>query len=712
MKQIIQYQKTGEITVEELPIPQLKDNGVLVRNVFSLISAGTEKSSVTTAQASLLGKAKKRPDLVKQVIDNYHREGLMATINKVKNRLDNYKELGYSSAGVVIESSTEEFKPGDLVSCSGAGYASHAEVIYVPKNLVAKVPENVSMKEAAFGTVGAIAMQGIRQAQLSVGENVVVIGLGLLGQLTIQIANAMGCNTIGIDISSDAIQLAKENGADFAFLSKRHEVENKVLNSTKGIGADAVIITAATLSNEPIELAADILRDRGRIVIVGAIKADIPRSPFYDKEIEIRFSRSYGPGRYDSIYEEKGIDYPLGYVRFTEQRNVISFLELIGKKKVNVNKLITHIFPIEKGIEAYELITGKKKEKFLGVLISYGEEIETKTKLQNHGIKNTNIVKGKGISFIGAGNFAQSYLLPFIDKNRLRLVSTTNPINAKSVAKKFDFSLFSTSPDDVFLDDETGVIFIATRHNTHAKFVIKGLQNNKHIFVEKPLCVKKSELNEIIDIYNEKKHLKILVGFNRRFSEPIKKMKEILDETNGPKQILYRVNAGFVPLDSWYQQPEQGYRIFSEGGHFIDVMQFLTEAQPVSVFAKSIKSNNSSIRDIDTTAVTISFSDGSVGTLLYVSNGSSKLPKEYIEVSSDNISMIMNNFKEVILYRNKKIKFKFDGKKGHQQEVKTLINAIDENLDSPIEFSSIVATTKTTFAIIDSIMENSIINIL
>lgn len=711
MKQLFQYQKTGEIFVEELPLPKLKSGGILVKNVFSLISVGTEKSSVKTAQASMLGKAKSRPDLVKQVLDNIQREGLIPTYEKVKNRLDNYKELGYSSCGVVIDAAVDEFKVGDRVSCSGVGYAGHSEIVFVPKHLATKLPASIDFEDGAFGTLGAIAMQGVRQADLQIGENVAIIGLGLLGQLTIQIVNAMGCNTFGLDISEKSLELAKKLGADSTFKSIRNEVEEKIIESTKGLCIDAVIITAGTLSNEPIEIAGEILRDRGRVVIVGAIKADIPRKPYYDKEIDIRFSRSYGPGRYDNNYEEKGIDYPIGYVRFTEQRNVESFLNLISKGSVKVKELVSHKIPIEEGLRAYEILTGKIKEPFTGILISYpNRDIPTESPkvFTNKKNKNINSTFQHAIGFIGAGNFAQSNLLPHLKNVPLEMVCTTNPLNAKSVSEKYNFIEYTTSYEQIINSDKIDTIFIATRHNTHGKFVLEALNKGKNVFVEKPLTLSKEELEVIKQKYYDnllnENFSKLLVGYNRRFSESFKKIKEFFIDNDEPYVINYRVNAGYFSPDSWYQDPEQGYRIVSEGGHFIDIFNFITnESKPVKVFAQTINSSNKLIRNHDSVSVNISYSDGSVCNLMYLANGSSKLDKEYCEIFSSGKTAVMNNFKEILLLDKKKKKYKFNGSKGHKEEVLSFINNIQSSEIELIPFDNLYNTSLITFAILESI---------
>ena len=712
MLQIIQYQKTGEIFVEELPAPKLKTGGILVQNVYSLISAGTERTSVETAQASLIGKAKSRPELVKQVINNIKKEGIIVTYKKVMNRLDNYKELGYSSAGIVLESSDDEFKPGDRVACAGST-ANHAEIIFVPKNLAVKIPENVSFEEAAFTTLGAIALQGVRQADLRIGENVAVIGLGLIGLITVQLLKSNGCRVIGLDISSNNFQLAKEFGCDECSLLNEDALR-LVETFTKGYGTDAVLITASTKSNEPIEYALEFARKKSKIVIVGVTGMNIPRSPFYEKELDIRISCSYGPGRYDPQYEEKGIDYPIGYVRWTERRNMEAIVNLLSERKLDFKSLITHKIPIQNGLTAYDLITGKIKEKYIGILIEYSKETKDlskelrKIELTISPIKDNEVKVG----FIGAGNFAQSYLIPPLQKLKVPLVglATSKPVNAKTIAKKFNFNFATTETRDIFDNDEINTIFIATRHDSHAKYVIEGIKSNKNIFVEKPLAINENELNDIEKAIEDYNYNKILfVGFNRRFSKPFKLIKEFFSGVKEPLMIHYRVNAGFIPKDHWIRDPSQGGRIIGEACHFIDTMIFLTGSLPKSLFAESIVSDNTKTNNHDTVSIIIKFENGSVGNLLYLANGDNSVPKEYCEVYGGGQTAIMNNFKEVILYKNnRRKKHRFDGKKGHYEEVSHFIDLISGKNKFKLTLNEIFIVTKITFEALKSLNKKAI----
>ena len=709
MLQVIQYQKSGKLSVDELPAPNLMDGGILVRNVFSLISAGTERTSVRTAQASLIGKARSRPDLVKQVLDNARTEGWKATYHKVLNRLDNYKELGYSSAGVVVDSSVDTFKPGDAVACAG----HHAELVYIPKNLAVKIPQGVSFEEAAFVTLGSISLQGIRQADVRIGERVVVIGLGLVGLLTVQLLKANGCRVAGLDISESNFALGKKLGCDQCILSDYRSLR-RIDTFTKGHGADAVIITTATTSNEPLELALQFARKKSKIVIVGAVGMNVVRAPFYEKELDLRISCAYGPGSYDPTYEEKGNDYPIGYVRWTENRNMEAFLELIAQSKVDVKALTTHKLPIEKALRAYDLITGKVKEKYIGILIEYRKGKTTHTSTRRIGLSEPRHPAPHAskliVGFIGAGNFAQSYLLPPLQKLGIRLkgVATSTPVNAKSVGKKFGFEYCVSDPREILDDREINTVFIATRHDSHAKFVIEALKKGKHVFVEKPFAINRQELDEIKKIYTSKlvnQNSHVAVGFNRRFSKPFRDIKEFFGESNEPFVMTYRVHAGFLPLTHWIQDQTQGGRFIGEGGHFIDCMMFLIDAKPLRVYAESIPSKNVPIETNDNVSVNIKFSDGSVGNLLYLANGDKSVDREYCEVYSGGKTAIMDNFATVFFYDQGKKKRRYDHSMGHSQEIEHFVNVILGNERPQVSFESICDTTLATFRIMESLQK-------
>ena len=705
MKQLIQNFKNGKLYVDEVPLPSISEGMILVENKFSLISSGTEKGTVKVAQASLLGKAKQRPDLVAQVLQNIKKEGLSATINKVKTKLDSLKALGYSTAGTVLVSldTNGNFQPGDRVACAGQDYASHSEIVAIPQNLAVKIPDNVSFEEAAFTTLGAIALQGIRQAGPHIGEKVCVIGLGLIGQLTGQLLKANGCDVFGIDLSERLITLANEISVKKALNRNDPNLIIACDNFTNGHGFDSVIITAAAPTNDPIILSTELCRKKGKIVVVGSVKMDVPRDPhFYRKELDISISCSYGPGRYDVDYEEAGNDYPFAYVRWTEQRNMAAFLSIVSKGLVNLKPLITQTFEIEQAEEAYEIVLGKDTRPHIGILLKYGEnpyKFSTSTLLKNQPLKKINV------GFIGAGSFAQSYLIPNVKSfgASLDTVVTSKGITSKNVGEKFGFNICSADLKDVIEKKEINTVFIATPHSSHAIQVIQSLQANKNVFVEKPLAITEEELNEIIET-KALHNLPLMVGFNRRFAPICVAVKKEFENAAEPLVVSIRVNAGFISKDHWTQIPEIGAgRIIGEMCHFIDLMQFFTNSEPVKVYADCIHSNNEKIKPDDNIAIIVKFKDGSVGNLTYIANGDKALPKEHIEIFGACKAAVINDFQNGSLYSgNKSSALKSSGK-GHQQEIIEFLTALNEGNDSPINFRSICLTTFTAFKIIDSL---------
>lgn len=710
MKQLIQNFKTGNLYVDDLPQPTLSNGMVLVQNHFSLISAGTEKSTVKVAQSSLIGKAKQRPDLVAQVLQNIKKEGLKATLEKVRTKLDSLKALGYSTAGVVLasEDTNGKFKPGDRVACAGQDYASHAEVVSVPQNLIVKIPDNVSFEEASFTTLGAIALQGVRQANPTIAENVCVIGLGLLGQITCQLLHANGCRVFGIDVSEQMVALAKNISNASAVKRDDPSLLTIIDTFTKGHGFDKIIITAAAPTNDPILLAAEIAAKKAAIIIVGAVKMDIPRDPhFYRKELELKMSCSYGPGRYDVNYEELGNDYPYAYVRWTEQRNMEAFLDLIALHKLNLKPLITHIFDIEEATKAYDIVLGKVHEPFIGILLKYPLN---NASAQQHTISlhkgsntNNNFIN---IGFIGAGSFAQSYLIPNLDKKivYLKTVVTNTGINAKNVAQKFGFQQASTQAAAIIEDNDCNTVFIASRHDSHAKYVISALKANKHVFVEKPLCLTYEDLETIKQTVEDKPHLNLMVGFNRRFAPVSTTLKKHFETITEPKLITIRVNAGYIPLEHWTQQANiGGGRILGEVCHFVDLIEYFVDAKPVTVYAQCINSSSKTIKDDDNVIIVITYSNGSVANITYTANGDKALPKEYIEIFGGGKVGIIHDFKHgELYYKNKKNAIKLAGK-GHKQEIDAFITSIQQGKNNTIPFTSIYNTTLVTLKILDAL---------
>jgi predicted dehydrogenase/threonine dehydrogenase-like Zn-dependent dehydrogenase len=705
MKQVIQNFKTGELYVDDVPLPALSEGMVLIENQYSLISAGTERGTVKVAQANLLNKARQRPDLVAQVIQNIKKEGLKATISKVRAKLDSLKAMGYSTSGVVLTSMDTNgmFKTGDRVACAGVDYASHAEIVAVPQNLVVKIPDEVSSDDAAFTTLGAIAMQGVRQAEAQIGEKVCVIGLGLLGQITCQLLRANGCLVFGIDLSESFVNIANDHSADKAVLRNDPNLIKACENFTNGRGFDTVIITAATQSNDPIELAGELARKKGKVVVVGVVPMNVPRDPnYYRKEIDIKMSCSYGPGRYDVNYEENGQDYPYSYVRWTEQRNMESFLDLIARKYIRLKPLTTHVIGIDDAEKAYDIILGKVKEHHIGILLKYSENEAKSRSLVNISNKPLSSIN---TGFIGAGSFAQSYLIPNVKAagGSLDGVVTSRGITAKNVADKFGFNFCSSDVKDLLSKENINTVFIATPHSSHASLVIESLKANKSVFVEKPLAINSEELQSVIE--TKKQHDQpLMVGFNRRFAPVSESIKKEFHNIGEPLVINIRINAGFIPKDNWLQQKDIGAgRLIGEMCHFIDLMQYFTNSEPVKVYADCISTNNDKITPADNIVIVIKFKDGSVGNLTYLANGDKGMPKELIEVFGGSKIGIINDFRDGEIYRNGKVvKLKSSGK-GHKEEVSAFTNALKSGNDSPISFRSICLTTLTTFKIHDSL---------
>lgn len=718
MLQVTQYQKTGKLRVEELPPPSLQAGSVLVRNEASVISPGTERTSVATAQASTLGKARARPDLVRQVVDNARREGLAATYRKVQSRLDNVKELGYSSAGVVLESAVPGLEPGDRVAC--AGTAHHAEIVSVAKHLVTRVPTGVPSDEAAFVALGAIALQGVRQADVRLGENVAVVGLGLVGLLTVQLLKAQGCRVMGLDIDSGSFELARALGCDDCAPTSAEGVA-AVESFTRGYGTDAVIITASTSTNAPVELALEVARHQSRVVVVGSVRIDVPRSTFYEKELELTISRSYGPGRYDSAYESDGVDYPLGYVRWTENRNMEAVLDLIAAGTLDVRALVTHRFPIERALDAYDLITGKRTERYVAIVLEYPERAtltpeagpKRSVALERAKIASVDAVS---VGFVGVGNFAQSNLLPHLvgPGVSLRGVATSRPATAQSAATKFGFAFATCAPEEVIGDESTTAVFVATRHDSHARYVAAALEAGKHVFVEKPLAVTEEELAALLPIAHaaEERGQYLAVGFNRRFSGAIGAVAEHFADRREPLVLMYRVNAGRLPRDSWIQAPDQGGRIVGEGCHFVDVFSALVDASVRRVFAAATRSANAEVVDEDSTSIVITYADGSIATLVYLANGSPRLPKEHLEASAGGATAVVHDFDKVTLLRGRTRRTRsFGGRKGHAEEVAAFLDVIRGTAPPSFRVAGLAETTRVTFAALASLRSGAEIDV-
>jgi predicted dehydrogenase/threonine dehydrogenase-like Zn-dependent dehydrogenase len=718
LKQLVHFPKDGAMSVQDVPAISARRGTVLVKTAVSLVSAGTERMAMEFAEKGLLAKARSRPDLVKQVLDKAKREGVLNTIDAVRSRLSQPASLGYSAAGVVLEvgSGVSRFRPGDRVACAGADHAVHAELICVPENLVAKIPDQteaeVTFDEAAFTTLGAIAMHGFRLAEVHLGETVAVIGLGLLGLITVQLAKAAGCRVLGMELNPVRADLARSLGCD-ATAASATEIESLVAQYTAGVGADAVIITAATSSNEPVELAARIARGRATVVSVGAVGTEIPRKPYFEKELNFVISRSYGPGRYDTNYEDKGNDYPVEFVRWTENRNMEAFLDLLSRRQINVSPLISHRFPIEDATDAYELISGKRPEPFLGVLLTYGDNVSFARQVKLTSAPATGNVR---VGMLGAGNFATAVLLPAMQQIKeieFLGVSTGSGVSARHVGERFGFRYCASDERELFEDSSINTIAIATRHNAHARQVLAALNGGKNVFCEKPICIREEELAEIIGVHESMPTPRLMVGFNRRFAPLARRMKDFFADTREPLSINYRVNAGYIPQTHWTQDPEHGGgRIIGEACHFVDLLTFLTGSTAVRVYAAPL--SNDGRYNEDNLHITLQFENGSVGTITYLANGDKSVPKERVEVFAAGSVAVLDDFRSLELTREGKrdrITSKLRQDKGHRGEWEAFTDAIRTGAASPIPFRDIVATTLATFRALDSARTGSAIDV-
>jgi predicted dehydrogenase/threonine dehydrogenase-like Zn-dependent dehydrogenase len=714
MKQILQNLRTGQLNVEDVPEPEMAGPGALIATQTSVISAGTEKMLIDFANKGFIAKAKARPNDVKQVLDKIKRSGIRATLKTVFARLDQPMKLGYSSAGIVLATSPEitDIKPGDRVACGGTG---HAEVVFAKKNLIVPVPENVDFESACFATLGSIAMQGVRVAELVIGQQVAVIGLGLLGLITVQLVKAAGCRVIGADISPERMKLAEQLGCDkTCYPGQLPEV---VGSMTENRGADAVIITAATKSNEPTELAAEIARQKGIISVVGAVKMDIPRKPFYAKELQLRLSTSYGPGRYDVSYEDKGIDYPFGYVRWTEQRNMACVLDLISQGKLDVKSLITHRFPIEQGQQAYAIVRGEVDEPYLGIVLTYPkpEQREIKPIIKSDAKVFTTVRDKIGIGVIGAGNFANLTMLPAM-KNIADIefvgIADVNSSMAKHAQSKFGFQYSAGDYKQLLQDANISTIFITTRHDVHALLVIEALKSGKNVMVEKPLCLNQQQLMEIIKIAEQHSEQRLTVGFNRRFAPMAVELKNRL-QGKTPLCMNYICNAGFTPKESWSQDPQVGGgRIIGEACHFIDWMCWLTNSEPTKVYAQSISKETANAFKDDNVMISLHFSDGSIGTVSYLACGDKSFTKEHMEVYGGGAIGIIDDFTKGIFISGGSITKLAGNSKGHLQQWQAFISAVKDGQSAPVEFDDAVASTWATLKAVESLHTAEVISLI
>lgn len=706
MRQVEQNYRSGKLRVAEVPAPRAAGGGLLVATRASLISSGTEKQLMDLAKASLAGKAIARPDLVRQVLRAAKRDGLRATANKVFAKLDQPIPLGYSIAGRVLEVGRDVsgFAPGDRVACAGAGMANHAEMNSIPKNLCVRIPDGITDEQASFVTLGAIALQGVRQSEPTLGERVVVMGLGLIGLLTVQLLKANGCRVLAFDPNAQRSDLARELGADLAIAEG---LENAVETFTGGVGADAVILTASTKSSEPLNTAGEISRLKGRVVVVGLVGMTLDRDVFYKRELDLRLSMSYGPGRHDPDYELAGHDYPLPYVRWTEQRNMESFLALVAEGKVTPEKLVTHRFDIARAQDAYALMA--HGEPHMAMTLEYPDPPDEAPQRSFHrATPPAGEAGARGVGFIGVGNYAKAVLLPAVQKVpgvRLTRVVTAGGLSADNAGEKFGFQTVSTDPAALMKAEDTDTVFIATRHDSHAAYATQALQAGKHVFLEKPLAMDLDQLDNVIDTAAGAQ-TQLTVGFNRRFSPMVQRVRNAAATCTGPLVMMYRINAGKIPSDSWIQRGEGGGRIVGEVCHFVDTLCTICASTPVEVQAVAAQGH------ADAVSCIIRFANGSTGTIVYSSLGDPAVPKEYLEVFGGGLVAQINDYTRLDLTRAGKTEtVKGSQDKGQAACVAAFFDAIKTGKPA-IQMKELVAVTETTFAIEQALATGGAVSLL
>lgn len=718
MKQVVQNYKSGELAVLDVPVPGCKPGGVLVRTAYSLISTGTELMKVSEAGMSMLGKARSRPDQVAKVMQSVATNGVPATYRKVMGKLDSYTPLGYSLCGVVeqVGPGIDDVKVGDLVACAGNEHALHAELNWVPKNLYAPVPDGLAPRHAAFGTVGSIAMQGVRRGEPQLGDVALVIGLGLIGQLVVQLLAASGVRVVGVDPAPVRCELAERLGAAACGDPESAAVEAAVAELTDGHGVDQVYLAAGGGSNQPVELAARLCRDRGRVVDIGKCRLDLPWNAYYEKELDVRFSRSYGPGRYDPEYELEGRDYPIGYVRWTERRNLACFLDLLARGSVDVEPLVSHIADFDDAVETYQRLKDGDL-KAVAVLFRYPGRPDRAAEAEAPAVAVPAVRRSGGAStparsakapvrlaFVGAGNYATSMLLPHLaqrDGVELSTVVTTTALSAANAKRKFGFAEATTDLDAVLGDKSIDAVFVVTRHSSHAELTRRALLAGKTVFVEKPLALTEDELAGVLAAVEESGNDRLQVGFNRRFAPLLQEARKRFGARTGPASLRYLVNAGRLGHGSWYlQQGTEGSRFAGEGGHFIDTASWLLEADPVSVYAVATSGNE----DLQ---VVLRYPDGSTATISYVTTGAAGFPKETLDLVADGKVLRLDDFVRASLYsdgragRKRWVSSRLPKArdKGQSAELAAFIKAVRTGGPMPVPLESLVATTSATLAV-------------
>ncbi len=709
MKQILQNMGSGETSLVKVPTPSCSSAGILVQSTNSLISIGTERMLVEFGKASMIQKARQQPDKVKMVLEKVATDGLATTVDAVKSKLDQPLPLGYCNVGRVLEvgSKVAEFQEGDRVVTNGP----HASVVSVSRNLSAKIPDEISDEEAAFTVLASIGLQGIRLAEPTLGEAVVVTGLGLIGLLTVQLLKAQGCRVLGIDFDEDKLALAREFGAETVSLSKGEDPIEAGMAFSRGRGVDAVLITASTKSSDPVSQAARMSRKRGRIVLVGVTGLELSRAEFYEKELSFQVSCSYGPGRYDSNYEDKGEDYPVGFVRWTEQRNFEAILDMMSDGHLNVKPLISHHFSFEDALKAYETLSDDKSA--LGIILQYPdatkEELSEKTVTLKEGMTFDPAKPVCG--FVGAGNYASRVLIPAYKKAgaQLHTVLSRGGVSATHHGNKNDFYKATTDPKEVLENDEINTIAVVTQHNTHAEYVIEALKNGKNVFVEKPLALNMEDLDTIEKVYREHAEpmgARLMVGFNRRFAPQIIKMKELLEPVKQPKSFILTMNAGAIPADTWVQDIELGGgRIIGEACHYVDLIRYLTGSKIVSVQARRMGDTPTVEVTEDKASVILGFEDGSFGVINYFANGGKAFPKERIEVFAGDAVLQLDNFRKLkgFGWNNFKKMNLMKQDKGQDACAAVFIDAIRDGKPAPIPFDEVMESSRVSIEIADQL---------
>lgn len=710
MKQISQHYKSGAIRLREVDAPLLRRGGVMVRTHYSVISAGTEGMKAREGKMSYLAKARARPDQVKQVMQSLKQQGPSATYRKVMNKLDAFTPLGYSLSGVVeaVGAEAGEFTVGQRVACAGVGYANHAEVNYVPRNLAVPVPEDVCMRDASFATIGAIALQGLRQAEMQMGETGAVIGLGLIGQILVQLLAAGGMRVIGVDVDETRCGLACRMGADAAWTPSRPDLHEQIRHATRGLGADVVFLCAGAAGNQPLELAVALARDRGRIVDIGKTRLDLPWKECFEKELDLRFSRSYGPGRYDPGYEEKGIDYPIGYVRWTERRNLAAVLDLIARGRLDLGPIVSEVVPFSEAESVYEALSDGRLPG-LGIVFEHTPTAAAPlpSTAPTPATTPPPLAGSVRVGAIGAGNYAGSMLLPHLAAHpdvHLATVATSTSLSGAQASEKFGFARTTTDYAELLEDPELDAVVIATRHASHAALAAEALAAGKAVFVEKPLALDAAGVEGVRRAVVAAENDRLLVGFNRRHAPLVRRLAERFQGRSHPVSMLYRVHAGRLEPGSWYLDPAEGGRFLGEAGHFFDVFAFLARSRPVQIQAASLAPATASPDDRENLSVTVTYEDGSLGTLLYLTQGGAKLPKELLEVHGGGLTARLDNFRRLDVYSERG----HDGvrgpgpDKGQARQMQAFVEAVKTGGPMPISLDSLLDTTLVTLAAAES----------